>query len=140
MNGNRSLSSLTRFTLLVGIAGHLTFGMITLFLPQIIHKYLWPPPLEAVPDLWLRYDAVVDLALALGGIYVIYQNNWIAARTFLFTSGVDVALLFVVTIALLVTSSVQPLVIWLYILLALLYLPLILVTWQRESAGFLRTA
>jgi len=112
--------------------GHLTMGLITLFLPELIHNYLWPPPLEQVPDLWLRYDAVVDLAFALGGMYAFWQNNWIAARTFLFTSGIYIAFLFLTTIVFLLTVRGQPLVVSFYVLLALLYLPLIFVTWQRE--------
>ena len=134
MDRNRALSNLTRFTLLAGAAGQLIMGSITLFAPEIIHKYLWPPPLDQVPDLWLRYDAVVDLALALGGIYALRQNDWTAARTFLFTSTGYVALLFAVTISLLLSVPDQPPVIWLYVLIALLYLPLTFATWRRESA------
>ena len=134
MASNRAPLHLTRYVLITGITGHLLFGVVTLFLPQLIHHYLWPPPLEQVPDLWLRYDAAVDLALAFSGIYALLQNNWIAARTFLFMSGGYVALLFVVTIVFLLTVHGRPLMIWLYILLGLLYLPLILVTWRQESA------
>ena len=133
MNMRPALANRTRFTLFVGITGHLTLGLITLFLPGVIHNYLWPPPLEPVPNLWLRYDAVVDLAFALGGVYAFQQNNWIAVRTFLFTSGGYVTLLLAVTIVFLLTVQDQPLVIWLYVLLAFLYLPLIFLTWRKES-------
>jgi hypothetical protein len=127
-------STLTRYVLITGITGHSMTAVVALFLPQLIHQYLWPPPLEQVPDLWLRFDGAVDLALACGGIYALLQNSWTAGRTFLFTSGGYVAFLFVATLIFLLTVPDQPLVLWLYILLAFLYLPLILVAWRQESA------
>ncbi len=131
----RALAISTRVTLVAGIAGHLTLGLVCLWVSEPMLRYLWLPPFDMLPAQWLQIASGFDLAFAIGGMYAARQNNWNAVRLFLGFSGAYVAaFVATVTASFLFSGSDRPLVVWSYVVLALLYVPLVFLAWRRVSA------
>jgi hypothetical protein len=131
---NKSLLPLTKLVL-VGTALTLTvFTIIELFVPSLVRNFLWPPPFEPVPDAWLRYNALTNIGLVVAAIYILRQNDWAAARPYLISTWVLNALDIVYSVLLAVTSPV-PLILWLYVVLAVIYVAMILIAWRQQSAA-----
>jgi len=84
--------------------------------------------------LWLRFDGAVYIAMGLGALYALYQNSWSAARAFLVIGASYVAISTVLSILAIVTPPGAPLMLWVYVVLALMYLPLVVIAWVRQSA------
>ncbi len=80
---NKSLLPWTRLVLVVSALVQGIFALIGLLTPDVMHRLLWPPPFQPVPVLWIRYDAVLYLAMSLGAAYALLQNSWVAARAYL---------------------------------------------------------
>jgi len=93
-----------------------------------------PPPLPpSGPPLLLQYFGLLFLTNSLGAAYALIQDNWIAARMYLAINGPFVALSIVVTVLAMLTPPGIPLILQLYILLALLYTPQVVWVWRQES-------
>ncbi len=67
------------------------------------------------------------------GDNVLYQNNWIAAQTYLAISGPFIALNVIFTVLAAVTPPGVPAIVWLYVLLSVIYLPVVAWAWRQES-------
>jgi hypothetical protein len=129
------LFSLTRWVLVISAVTQLIFGLEGLFAPQLVHTVTWPLPFEPIPDLWLRYDGITFLAMSLGAIFALSQDNWIAARTFLAIAAPMVAAEVIVTVLAALSPAGAPPVVWIYIVLALIYVPLVVMAWAQQSAA-----
>jgi len=131
---NKSLLPWTKLVLAVSAVVLCVFGLSWLVAPGFVNTILWPPPFEPIPALWLRYDAALYLAMGFGGLYALLQNDWIGARTYLAITGPYIVMNVLLTLVAAITSSGVPAVMWLYVALALLYLPAVVWTWLRETA------
>ena len=131
---NKPLLPLTRLVLTVSAIVLTVFGLELLFAPRSIHNITWPPPFEPVPPVWMHYDGATWIALAVGALYSLRQNNWLTARTYLVIAGLMVALQVIVTVITAITPPGVPAIVWLYFLLAIIYLPIVFVVWRQESA------
>ena len=130
---DRPLLPLTRLILITSAVVQAVFALADLFAPSLVNTLFWPAPFEPLPSLWLRFEAAVYLAMGLGAIYALYQNSWIAARTFLAIGGSYVAMCVIMSILAIVTPPGAPLIMWVYLALALIYLPLVATAWVRQS-------
>ena len=130
-----SLSSATRLALIVTAASLFVFALVDLFLPSLIHDTLWPAPFERQPDLWLRYDGLFTIAMAVGAVYVLRVNTWPVARLYLLICAVWVALDLVLSLVTVLAASGAPATIWLYIVLAVLYLGLVGYSWRQQETA-----
>jgi hypothetical protein len=131
---NKSLLPLTKLVLAVSAVVLGVFGLSWLVAPGFVNSVLWPPPFQPIPPLWLRYDAALYLTMSLGGAYALYQNNWIAARSYLAITGPYIAMNIVLTLVAALTPPGVPLVMWAYLALALVYLPTVVWVWLQETA------
>jgi hypothetical protein len=131
---NQTLYPLTRLALIISAVVLFAFAALWLAATGFYHQYLWPAPFEPQPDLWLRYDAAVYLALSLGGVYALRQNHWTAARTYLAITETYIVLNLVISLLAVVTPPGAPVVIWLYIVLAVGYVPMVAIAWTRQSS------
>jgi hypothetical protein len=63
-----------------------------------------------------------------------YQNTCVAARTYLAITGPYIAMNIVLTLIAAVSPPGVPPVMWAYLVVALLYLPMVVWVWLRERA------
>lgn len=131
---DRPLLPLTRLILAVSAVVQTVFALLNLFAPGLVDALIWPAPFEHIPALWLRFDGVVYIAMGLGALYALTQNSWIAARAFLVIGASYVAMCIVLAVIAIATPPGAPLIMWVYLVLALIYLPLVALTWTRQSA------
>lgn len=124
----------TRLVLGVSAVVQLVFGLADLFAKPLVDAFLWPPPLEPWPLLALQFNGALYVACALGAAYALRQDTWVAARTFLLIGGSYNA--FSIALALLAAATPPgiPPIVWLYLVLALIYVPAVAYAWRREAA------
>ena len=129
-----SLLLLTRFVVAVSGVVNLILSLIGLLAPSLINTLLWSPPFEPLPALWIRFAVTVGVMLALGAAYVLKQDNWMAAHTYLGMTGAMVALQVIVTVSAAVTPPGAPTIAWVYVVLGLIYLPIVVWAWSQQAA------
>jgi hypothetical protein len=130
---NKQLLPLTRLILVVSAAVQLIFAAVDLFLPDLANTLLWSPPLQPWTLLSLRFNGAIYLACALGAILAFSQNTWEGARVYLAIGGSYVALSLIITLMAAFTPPGIPFIVWVYVVLAILYLPLLASAWMQES-------
>jgi len=110
----------------------LVFGIAMAFAPGFVNHFLWPPPLDPVPRPTLLFLAASYFALTTGGAWALRRDDWRTASGFLAFAVPYVALSIV---AALITAAIRgaPAILWLYVALACVYVPLAAVVWARES-------
>lgn len=84
------------------------------------------------PTIDIQYLGACSLASALAASYALRQDGWIAARTYLAYAAPFVLLDIVITLLQAFTSGIRP-ISYLYLLLAVIYLPLVVWVWLQES-------
>ncbi|SRR6266849_2360794 len=131
---NKSLLPWTKLVLAVSAIVQCVFGLIGLLAPQVMHELLWPPPFQPVPVLWIRFDAVLYLAMSLGAVYALRQNNWVAVRAYLVIAGLYIAMGLILNIVAVLVPPGAPPIVWLYLALSVVYLPLVVLVWGQEAA------
>ena len=129
-----SLLMWTKVVLATSAVVQFVFGAAALFSRSVWNGFFMPAPLEpSSPTLLLQYFGLLFLANSFGAAYALRQNNWIAARLYLAIAGPFVAISIVLTLLAAFTPPGIPLVLWLYIVLALLYAPQVVWVWRQES-------
>jgi len=124
----------TKVVLATSVVVQFIFGAAALFSQSLWNSVFMPPPLPpSGPPLLLQYFGLLFLTNSLGAAYALIQDNWIAARMYLAINGPFVALSIVVTVLAMLTPPGIPLILQLYILLALLYTPQVVWVWRQES-------
>jgi hypothetical protein len=131
---NQPLMPFTKLVLAVSAIVQTVFGLEGVFIPSLVSTLTWPPPFDPIPSLWLRYDGVMFLAMALGAAYALRENNWLTARTYLVMAGAMVFMQIILTAVAAFTPPGAPPIAWLYLLLAVIYVPVVLYVWRKESA------
>lgn len=130
-----SLMRWTKVVLATSAVVQFIFGVVALFSPALWNSVFMPPPLSpSGPPLLLQYFGLLFLTNSLGAAYALLQNNWIAARMYLAINGPFVAISILLTGLEALTPPGIPLILQLYILLALLYTPQVIWVWRQESA------
>ena len=139
MNPVGGLLPLTKLVLAVSAVVQLIFGAADLFAKPLVDTLLWPPPLEPWPVVALQYNGALYLASALGAAYALRQDSWVAARTYLAIAGPYNALSIVLALLAATAPRGIPLIMWVYVVLAVIYVPLVAFVWTRESRASSRT-
>lgn len=130
---NNSILPLTKLVLALSAVTQTVFGLVMMFVPGLVNNVFWSSPFEAVPAISLRYQGVLYLAMALGAAYALIQDDRMAARTYLVIAGPYVVLCVLLAIIAAVTPPGVPPIMWLYVGLSALYLPLAAYVWRQES-------
>ncbi len=124
------LLPLTKLVLIVTAVVQLIMAVASFLLPDLTRMFLSPSP--TAPTIAIQYVGGFYLAGAAAAAYALQQDNWIAARTYLLNAGLFVLLAIVVTV-INISSGIQP-ISYAYLLLSIIYIPLILYVWRQESA------
>jgi hypothetical protein len=128
-----SLLPFTRLVLVVSAVVQLVFGLVGLFFTtQLWNTVFWMAPLPAWLVEAMRFATLTYLATAIAALYALYQGSWDGARVyfaFSFPSIVFSVLAALVT----AISPGAPLIMWLYVLLSILYLPAVAYAWYQPS-------
>jgi hypothetical protein len=128
-----SLLPFTRLVLGVSALVQTIFGLADLFAKPVVDALLWPAPLEPWPTLGLQYNGALYLACALGAAYALRQDHWVAARTYFAIAGPYNALSIVLAVLAAASSPGIPPILWVYVVLALIYVPAVAFVWSREA-------
>ena len=125
----------TKIVLATSTVVQLIFGAAALFSSALWNSVFMPPPLPpSGPPLLLQYFGLLFLTNSVGAAYALVQNRWVAARMYLAINGPFVAISIVLTLLAALTPPGIPLILQLYIVLALLYTPQVLWVWRQEAA------
>ena len=128
-----SLLPFTKLVLIVSAVVQLLFGIIGVFARGRWNGLLWTAPLAPWPPEVAHFAFLNYLGGAVAAAYAVYQDSWPGARVYFAYSLSYIALSLAVSIITALTIGV-PLIIWLYVLLSVLYIPAVLWAWRQESA------
>jgi hypothetical protein len=128
---NNPLLPFTKLVLVVSVTVQFIFA-ICMFFPDLWHSLLWPPPLPQIPDVARWFQAVNYLGTAVAAAYALYRGTWAGAQVYFAFSFPYNAMAIIVSLIAAITNGI-PLIMWLYVLLAVLYLPIVSFTWVRQS-------
>jgi Na+-driven multidrug efflux pump len=123
-----------RLVLVVSAVVQFIFGAVCLFLPGLWHGFFWPPPLHQIPDVAREYAAINYLGTTIAAIYALYQGTGDGAHVYFAFSFPYNAMAIIVALTAAFSTGI-PLIMWLYVLLAVLYLPAVALAWVRQSRG-----
>ena len=129
----KPLLPLTKFGVVVSGVVPFVFAMAMLLSPSLTNSVLWPPPFEPLSVPILRYTAAAYLSFTIGMVYVLAQNDWRIARSYLVVAGSYNALSILISLLTAVTPPGIPPIVWLYILLAFIYLAVLVLAWRQQS-------
>jgi hypothetical protein len=128
-----SLLPFTRLVLIVSAVVQLLFGLIGEFSIGLWNGLFWTAPLAPWPPEVAHFAFLNYLGGAVAAAYAVYQDSWPGARVYFAYSASYIAMSMIVSIMTAVTIGV-PLIIWLYVLLSVLYLPAVIWAWRQEAA------
>ena len=123
------LLTLTKLMLGVTAVVQLLMALAAFLAPDLTRNLLSPS--QQSPAIAIQYVGAFYLAGAVAAAYAFRQDNWFAARTYLLNAGLFVALAIIVTL-INTSGGIQP-ISWLYILLSVIYVPLVGWVWLQES-------
>ncbi len=131
---NQTLLPLTKLLVAASGAVPFLFGLLQVFAPDFVNKNLWPPPLEPIPDVVLLFLAAAYFSLTIGAVWVLRRNDWATATGYLAFSISYVALSIVAALTAATRDDGVPGIMWVYVALACIYVPLGVVCWRQQSA------
>lgn len=127
MEQRNSLLPLTRIVLFVSMLVQAVLAFAGFFAPDLTGLSTFATQFQ--------YTDGFYLAGAIGALYALLQDNWIAARTYLAIEFIVVASFVVITILnAAIPPGIQPIT-WTYFFLSILFLPTVVIAWRREAAG-----
>jgi hypothetical protein len=104
-----------------------------IFALDFVRSLLTPVTDPNGPALTVQYFGVMYVASGFAAAYAFAKNRWPEARAYLAFAGPYVLLSLVLTLYAAATMGVT-VISWLYVILSVIYLPIVLWTWRRESA------
>ena len=122
----------TRLVLLVSAAVQLVFGIVGEFFVGLLNGVFWTAPLAPWPPEVAHYAFINYLAGAIAAAYALYQGTWRGARVYFAFSFSYIAMGLVVNLITAISPGV-PLIVWVYVLLSVLYLPAVAIAWNRQA-------
>ena len=128
-----SLLPFTKLVLIVSAVVQLLFGIIGEFSIGLWNGLLWTAPLPPWPPEVAHFAFLNYLGGAVAAAYAVYQDSWPGARVYFAYSFSYIVMSLVVSIITAITTGV-PLIIWLYVLLSVFYIPAVVWAWRQESA------
>jgi hypothetical protein len=132
-SSNNPVLPFTKLVLAVSATVQVIFA-VCMFFPDLWHSLLWPPPLPQMSDVVRWFQAINYLGTAVAAVYALYQGTWTGAQVYFAFSFTYNAMAIIVSLIAAITNGV-PLIMWLYVFLAVLYLSIVTFTWVRQSRG-----
>jgi hypothetical protein len=131
--GEGALLPFTRLVLAVSAVVQLVFGVVGLLFTDLWNSFFWTAPLAPWPKEVANFAFLNYIATAIAAAYALYQGKWSGARVYLAFSFPYIVMS---VIAVLVTAASPgvPLIMWLYVLLSVLYLPAVAYAWVSQSS------
>lgn len=123
------LAPFTKLVLGVTAAVQFIMALAGFLAPDLTRALLSPS--TNTSQIAIQYVAAFYLAGAAAALFALYQNDWIAARTYLLNAVIFVALAIVVTV--LNLGSGLSVISYAYLALSIIYVPVIAYVWMHES-------
>jgi hypothetical protein len=129
--GEGTLLPFTRLVLLVSAVVQLVFGVVGLLFTDLWNSFFWTAPLAPWPKEVANFAFLNYIATAIAAAYALYQGKWSGAKVYLAFSFPYIVMS---VIAVLVTAASPgvPLILWLYVLLSVIYLPAVAYAWVSQ--------
>jgi hypothetical protein len=130
--GEGTLLPFTRLVLLVSAVVQLVFGVVGLLFTDLWNSFFWTAPLAPWPKEVANFAFLNYIATAIAAAYALYQGKWSGAKVYL---AFSFPYIIMSVIAVLVTAASLgvPLILWLYVLLSVIYLPAVAYAWVSQS-------
>lgn len=127
-----SLLPFTRLVLAVSAVVQLVFGVVGLLFTDLWNSFFWTAPLAPWPREVATFAFLNYLATAIAAGYALYQGKWSGAKVY-FAFSFPYIVMSVIAVLVTAASPGVPLVMWLYVLLSVLYLPAVAYAWSSQS-------
>ncbi len=129
---HQPLLPLTKLLLVASGVVPFIFGCAQVFATDFVNDVLWPEPFQPIGEDLLLFLAASYFALTIGAAYAYFKNDWRTATGFLVFAVPYVALSIVATLVNFLREGV-PVIAWVYVFLAALYVPLSVWTWKLQT-------
>jgi hypothetical protein len=130
---DNDLLPFTRLVLVVSAAVQLIFGLAHLLFTNLLwNGFFWTAPLPAWPVEAARFSAMNYLATAIAALYALNQGKWSGAKVY-FAYSFPYVVLSVIAALVTAANPGVPAIMWLYVLLSAIYLPVVAYTWLRQE-------
>lgn len=127
-----SLLPFTKLVLVVSAVVQLIFGIVGEFFTNLFNSFFWTAPLTPWPLDIAQFAFLNYLATAIAALYALYRGSWSGARVyFAFSLPYNTMALIVSFIT--AAGPGLPLIHWAYIVLALIYVPVVVYAWRRQE-------
>lgn len=130
--GEGSLLPFTRLVLAVSAVVQFVFGVVGLLLTDLWNSFFWTAPLAPWPKEVANFAFLNYLATAVAAAYALYQGRWSGAKVYFAFSFPYIVMSVIAAVVTAINPGV-PLVMWLYVLLSVLYLPAVAYAWSSQS-------
>jgi hypothetical protein len=127
-----ALLPFTRLVLLISAVVQTVFGLVMLFLYDLFNRAFWTHPLPVFSSVNAHYVGIIYLGTAIAAAFALYQNTWTGARVYFAFAFPYIVMAVILTIVTAATNGV-PAIMWAYVLLSVIYLPLVAYVWIRQS-------
>lgn len=122
----------TRLALAVSALVQIIFGGVGLFFVDLWNSFFWTAPLPPVGHEIMHFASVTYLGTAIAALYALSRGTWESARTYFAFSFPYI--IFSVIVALFTASNPGvPTIMWLYVALSAIYLPVVIYVWISQS-------
>ncbi|MDQ3930539.1 MAG: hypothetical protein M3328_15520 [Chloroflexota bacterium] len=127
-----SLLPFTKLVLAVSAVVQLVFGVVGLLFTDLWNSFFWTAPLPAWPKEVANFAFLNYLATAVAAGYALYQDKWSGAKVY-FAFSFPYIVMSVIAVLVTAANPGVPLIMWLYVLLSVLYLPAVAYAWYSQS-------
>lgn len=132
LQNQSSLLPFTKLVLVVSAVVQLLFAVVGLFFPDLWNSLLWTAPLPNWAPENIRFAALNYVGTGLAALYALSQGTWASARTY-FAFAVPYILFSVILAVITALNLGVPPIMWLYVLLSVIYLPVVVYVWLSQS-------
>lgn len=127
-----SLLPFTKLVLAVSAVVQLVFGVVGLLFTDLWNSFFWTAPLPPWPKEVANFAFLNYIATAIAAGYALYQGRWSGAKVYLAFSFPYIVMSVIATLLAAANPGV-PLIMWLYVLLSVIYLPAVAYAWISQS-------
>jgi hypothetical protein len=122
----------TKLALAVSALVQIIFGGVGVFFTDLWNSFFWTAPLPPAGHEIMHFSSLTYLATAIAALYALRRGTWESASTYFAFSFPYI--IFSVIVALITASNPGvPTIMWLYVLLSVIYLPVVAYVWISQS-------
>lgn len=122
----------TRLVLIVSAVVQFVFGIVGLVFIDLWNGLFWTAPLPTWPAEAMDFASLNYIATGIAALYALRRGTWESARTYFAFSFPYIVMSVLAALATAANPGV-PMVMWLYVLLSILYLPAVIYVWRSQS-------